>query len=157
MSCFLLFIFLNRWSNQSTKLFVLLKKDSRNTRNNHTGAYLCQRRSYFADKKASLHSKGSMKQEHIINLSSWTYEAVYAHHIHSVPVLASTWLAWSLISCVILALRASIVSCIALILTRRLLFSVCSIAFSWNMSLMLSTPSSSIILLPFKKVNVFYY
>lgn len=72
-------------------------------------------------------------------------------HPKHIPARARTWLACSLTSCVILALRASTVSCMALILMRRLLFSVCSIAFSWNMSLMLSTPSSSIILLPLKR------
>jgi len=40
------------------------------------------------------------------------------------------------------ALCASMVSCMAFTLTLRLPFSVCSIEFSWNMSLKLSTPSS---------------
>jgi len=63
-------------------------------------------------------------------------------HPKHVPARARTWLACSLTSCVILALSASTVSCMAFILTRRLLFSVWSIAFSWNMSLMLSMPSN---------------
>ncbi|TNN36933.1 hypothetical protein EYF80_052897 [Liparis tanakae] len=58
------------------------------------------------------------------------------------PALASTWLAWSLSTCVSRALCASMVSCMAFTLTLRLPFSVCSIEFSWNMSLKLSTPSS---------------
>lgn len=60
----------------------------------------------------------------------------------ALPALERAWLAWSLSSWVRRALWASMVSCMALTRTLRLLFSVCSIEFSWNMSLKLSTPSS---------------
>lgn len=69
-------------------------------------------------------------------------------HKMNIPTLARAWLAWSLRIWVRRARWTSIVSCMAFTRTRRFWFSICSMEFSWYMSLMLSRPSSPTMRLP---------
>lgn len=82
------------------------------------------------------------------------YKTVYSVCVPcTVPVLVSSRLTSLVRSWVTLALRWSMVSCMAFTRMRMLSFSLCSMEFSWNMSLKPSEPSSPATRFPCREVE----